>query len=110
MTKYNPNIYNRRSIRLKGYDYAQTGLYFVTLCVQNRECLFGEIINGGMLLNNAGEMIGKWCAELSNKFPDVVLDTYIIMPNHFHAIIVNTSGVGAHLRVRALMKTIWANT
>jgi REP element-mobilizing transposase RayT len=100
MTEYTSNIYNRHSIRLKGYDYAQPGLYFVTLCVQNRECLFGEIKNGEMLLNNAGEMIEKWCAELSNKFPDIVLDTYIIMPNHFHAIIVNTGAVGAHLRVR----------
>jgi REP element-mobilizing transposase RayT len=105
---YNPNIHHRRSIRLKGYDYSQAGRYFVTICVQNRKCLFGEIRLGAhagaplpnttkMILNDAGRMVEKWCMELPNKFPDIEIDTYIIMPNHFHAIITN---VGAHLCVR----------
>jgi REP element-mobilizing transposase RayT len=101
----NPDIHHRRSIRLKGYDYSQAGLYFVTICVQNRQCLFGKIAEDEMVLNDAGKMIEKWCAELSHKFPDIILDTYIIMPNHFHAIIVNNGAlsvgpVGANLRVR----------
>ena len=100
---YNPTLHHRRSIRLKGYDYSQAGLYFVTICVQKRAdtqvCpyirpyLFGKIENGEMILNDAGKMIEKWCAELSHKFSDIVMDTYIVMPNHFHAIIVN-NGVG----------------
>ena len=90
--KYNPNIHHRRSIRLKGYDYSQAGLYFVTICCQNRVCRLGRIENGEMILNDAGKMIEKWCAELSHKFSDIVVDTYIIMPNHFHAIVVNTGG------------------
>lgn len=100
---YNPTIHHRRSIRLKGYDYSQSGLYFVTICVQNRECLFGKTADGEMVLDNAGKMIEKWCAELPNKFSDIMLDEFVIMPNHFHAIIVNTGigggDVGADLRV-----------
>ena len=80
---YNPLIHHRRSIRLKGYDYSQAGFYFVTICVQNMKCLFGEITNSEMILNDAGKMVEKWCAELSHKFPDIMVDTYIIMPNHF---------------------------
>jgi len=92
---YNPAIHRRRSIRLKGYDYSQAGMYFVTICVQKHTCLFGEIVDGEMILNDAGTMVQKWCMELSNKFSDIMLDTYIIMPNHFHAIIVNNGGVDA---------------
>ena len=58
--KYNPDIHHRRSIRLKRYDYSQNGAYFVTICVQNRECLFGKITNGKMILNDAGKMIEKY--------------------------------------------------
>lgn len=53
--KYNPQIHHRRSIRLKGYDYSQAGAYFITICVKDRECLFGKIIHGEMILNDAGK-------------------------------------------------------
>ena len=94
---YNP-AHRRRNIRLKGYDYSQAGMYFVTICVQKRNCLFGEIVDGEMILNDAGKMTEKWCAELPHKFSNITMDVYVIMPNHFHAIIVN-NGVGADLRV-----------
>jgi putative transposase len=98
--KYNPRIHHRRSIRLKGYDYSQKGLYFITLCVKDRECLFGEIIKGEMMLNDAGAMVEKWFNELENKFPDINCLEHIVMPNHFHCIIENMSTtVGADLRV-----------
>ncbi|MDR2835672.1 MAG: transposase [Bacteroidales bacterium] len=87
---FNPAIHHRRSIRLKGYDYSQAGLYFVTICVQNRSFLFGKIENGKMILNDAGKMVEKWYLELPNKFPDIELGEYVVMPNHFHAIIINT--------------------
>ncbi len=96
MNKYNPNKHHRKSIRLKGYDYAQAGLYFVTICVQNRACLFGEITNETLQLNDAGKMISTWYYELENKFPDIKCGEYIVMPNHFHCVIHN---VGADLRV-----------
>jgi len=87
---------NRRSIRLPGYDYSQTGAYFVTICTKDRECLFGDIVNREMSLNDAGRMVDKWYGELENKFTDIKCDEYIVMPNHFHAIIQN---VGADLCV-----------
>lgn len=100
---YNPQIHHRRSIRLKGYDYSQAGAYFITICCQNRKCLFGNVVGGEMILNDAGNMIDKWYRELCNKFPDIELGEYIVMPNHFHGIIINNGalsvGVGADLRV-----------
>ena len=94
--QYNPDVHHRRSIRLQGYDYSQAGAYFVTICTQNRECLFGDVLDGKMVLNDAGRMVQKWYIELENKFPDILCDEYVIMPNHFHTIIIN---VGADLRV-----------
>lgn len=101
MDKYNPKKHHRRSIRLRGYDYSQAGLYFITLCVQDRLCLLGEIENNEMILNAAGKMVEEWYYELENKFPDVKCHEMIVMPNHFHCIIENTgtASVGADLRV-----------
>ncbi len=94
--KYNSDIHHRRSIRLKGYDYSQTGMYFVTNCTQNRECLFGDMVDGAMQVNAAGRMIKKWWLELNNKFPVVQTDEFIVMPNHIHGIVII---VGADLCV-----------
>ena len=86
---YNPQKYHRRSIRLKGYDYSQAGLYFITICTQNRACLFGKIENGEMILNDAGRMVEKWYYELENKYPDKRCQEMVVMQNHFHCIIEN---------------------
>lgn len=88
MNKYDPSKHNRRSIRLKGYDYSTAGAYFITLCTQNREHLFGYISKGRMYLNPAGEMVVKYWHKLPEKFAYVTLDTFILMPNHCHFIIV----------------------
>ncbi len=93
---YDPFKHHRRSIRLKGYDYSQAGAYFVTICTQNRECLFGEIVQGEMCLNDAGKMIIRWWDELSNKFPMFDPDAFVVMPNHLHGIGI-ISDVGATL-------------
>ena len=95
MSPYNPDIHHRHSIRLKGYDYASEGLYFVTICTQNRECLFGEIKNDEMVLNDAGRMVEKWYRKTQNKFPDIVCHEMVIMPNHFHCIWENVGLDGA---------------
>lgn len=88
MNDYNPNYPCRRSIRLKGFNYAQEGLYFITLCCQNRECLFGEISNDGeILLNDAGKMIKDQWLALPKRYENIRLHEYIVMPNHFHAIL-----------------------
>jgi REP element-mobilizing transposase RayT len=89
----------RRSLRLQGYDYAQAGAYFVTLCTQGRECLFGEIVDGEMRLNPAGEMVRRVWTEIPAHVPDVDIDAFVVMPNHIHGIIVLTGSplVGAGL-------------
>ncbi len=87
MKKYNPNIHHRRSIRLKGYDYSQAGLYFITICCQDRECRFGKIENGQMQLNDAGMMVENEWLKLSERFKNIQLHEYVVMPNHFHAIL-----------------------
>jgi putative transposase len=59
--KYNPDIHHRRSVRFKGYDYSQAGAYFITVCVHNRECIFGKIENGKMILNDFGNIVAdEW--------------------------------------------------
>lgn len=87
MTVFNPAIHHRKSIRLKGYDYAQEGLYFITICCQDRVHLFGEIMNGNMILNECGGIADKYWMEIPEHFPNVELHEYIIMPNHVHGII-----------------------
>lgn len=94
--KYDPNIHNRRSIRLKGYHYSKAGLYFITICVQDRKLLFGEIIDGKMILNDAGKMVEKWYYELENKYPDKKCHEMIVMPNHFHCIVENAPKTDNH--------------
>ena len=91
--------FQRRSIRLKDFDYSETGYYFITICAKNRECLFGGMINFEMRLNDAGQMMEKWWKELNHKFPRVQTDTFAVMPNHFHGII-GLCDVGAALRGR----------
>ena len=101
MNKYNPEIHNRRSIRLKGYDYSQSGLYFITMCCHKRACLFGEIVVNPknhlpkMVLNAAGKIANKCWMEIPKHFPNVILHEYVIMPNHVHGIIEITQNVGA---------------
>jgi len=85
--KYNPKKHNRKSIRLKGYDYSQAGLYFVTIVCQDRTHLFGKIQDQEMHLNEAGEMVNFWYDKLEDKFPNVHCQEMIVMPNHFHCII-----------------------
>ena len=77
----------RRSIRLRNYDYSHSGRYFVTICTQDRECLFGGIVNGEMVLNNIGNMIEKWWNKIPERFNMAKLDVFQIMPDHIHTII-----------------------
>lgn len=84
----NTGYHNRRSIRLKGYDYSHPGAYFITICVKNRECIFGEIVDGSMVLNNVGEIVEKCWNDLPDHYMNIILDSHVIMPNHFHGIIV----------------------
>ena len=91
--KYDPAKHHRRSIRLKGYDYAQAGAYFVTLCVQGRECVLGDVVDGHRMLNDAGQRADQLWPAVADHFADVEIDTWVTMPNHVHAIIVIGRGM-----------------
>ena len=80
-------IPSRHSIRLQQYDYSQENFYFVTLCVHSRECLFGNISEGNIALNDAGKMVKHWFFELENKYQNLKCDEFICMPNHAHFIV-----------------------
>jgi REP element-mobilizing transposase RayT len=93
---YNPAIHHRRSIRLKGYDYSQAGLYFITICCQDRSCRFGHIENSEVVLIELGMVACNEWAKLPERFPNFELDVFQIMPNHIHGIIIlNEMPVGA---------------
>ena len=83
-----PNRHHRQSIRLRGYDYTQAGAYFVTIVAHERACLFGEIVDDVMHVNDAGRMVDAAWTALPQRFPAIELDACIIMPNHLHGIIV----------------------
>ena len=103
--KYNPNIHHRRSIRLKGYDYSKEGLYFITVCCQDKICRFGRVENRKMVLNAFGTVAYNEWAKLAERFPNMELDVFQIMPNHMHGIITL---VGATLAVAQNDTGIWA--
>ncbi len=98
---------HRRTIRLKDYDYSACGLYFITICTQDRESLFGEILVGADLvsaqiaLNGAGRMVERIYNDTVLSYHDVVSDKHVIMPNHFHCIILIHGTVGEYERDRA---------
>ncbi len=85
---YNPKIHHRKSIRLKGYDYSKSGMYYITMTTQNWLCLFGHVKNGIMIFNDAGAMLESvWC-DIPKYYTGFDVDEYVVMPNHFHGIIV----------------------
>ncbi len=87
--------HHRKSIRLQGFDYASVGAYFVTICTNERACLFGEIIDSKIILNEIGKMVQRHWNSMSKHFQNVIMDEFIIMPNHMHGIITIFDDVGA---------------
>jgi len=85
---------HRRSIRLTGYNYSRAGAYFVTICTRERACLFGQVIDGTMRLNGTGRMVEREWERTATVRPDIEIDTFVVMPNHFHGIIVIRPGRG----------------
>ena len=92
--RYDPDRHHRRSIRLWGWDYSQPAAYFVTLCTQGGECLFGEVLDGAMRPNESGEVVIECWAWLSHRYRHVALDAWVVMPNHFHGILTLTDDDG----------------
>ncbi|HLD61196.1 MAG TPA: transposase [Patescibacteria group bacterium] len=102
MGGYNQN-HHRRSIRLPGADYSVPGFYFVTICTKNREHLFGKIIDGEMMLNDFGKIIHNEWARTSELRPNVIIDEFVVMPNHFHGIILITDQMVRHVDGRGVL-------
>ena len=99
--KYDPAKHRRRSIRLKHYDYSRSGAYFVTIVMKGRACLLGDIVDEEMRLNNIGHAVQDVWQNLVAHYARIELDTFIVMPNHVHGIIVivdHRDTVGAGLR------------
>jgi putative transposase len=110
MPKFDPKIHHRRSIRLKGYDYSQAGEYFVTIVAWQRDCLFGEVVDGEMILNDYGLIVQQEWERTAVVRPNVELGAYVVMPNHFHGLLIFVDDVaytvGATRRVAPTKSTL----
>lgn len=94
MIKVHPR--NRRSIRWKRYDYTSAGFYYLTLCAEGRECIFGEVRDATVVHSEAGDLVRSCWEQIPAHFPRVELDTWILMPNHLHGLLLlHPEGVGA---------------
>ena len=83
-----PDQHHRHAMRLKGYDYAQAGAYFVTVCTYDRACLLGDIVDGTMRLNDAGQVVQEGWTAIARQYSDIAIDAFVVMPNHIHGIIM----------------------
>lgn len=96
--KYDSQKHHRRSIRLPEYDYSQEGAYFVTICTHNRECLFGNVVNGEMRLNHFGTIVFDEWMRTQNIRAEITMDEFIVMPNHIHGIVwITTARTNDHI-------------
>jgi REP element-mobilizing transposase RayT len=92
LSRYNPGDFmddtlslpQRRSIRLQGFDYSQPGAYFITICAHGKRCIFGKIVSDQMKLNAIGRIVNECWLEVPRHFPNVELESYVVMPNHVH--------------------------
>ncbi len=89
----------RKRLRLAGFDYSQNGAYFVTVCAKGQRHLFGGIVDSRMSLSKSGEVVALCWNEIPDHFTDVVLDAFVVMPNHVHGILLFTGdAMAAHAR------------
>jgi putative transposase len=114
---HDSNKPQRHSIRLRGYDYAQAGAYFITIVTKDRLCLFDEVVEGAMRLNELGRMVQSVWEELPGHYPGVQCDAFVVMPNHIHGIITladNEAGgppdVGAGLKPARVAVAVGPNS
>lgn len=92
------DLRSRRSVRLPGYDYSRVGMYFVTICADQRRCIFGDIRRNTAVLSQIGEVVSSCWREIPCHFPHVKVETYVVMPNHVHGILtIQSKGPSATL-------------
>jgi len=96
------NKYRIESTRLKGWDYSAAGYYFITICTKNRECILGELVGGDVCLSNIGEIVAEEWLKTPQIRLNVDLDEWVIMPNHFHGIIILKSDGNVETPCRAV--------
>ena len=84
----------RKLLRLVGYHYRQCGYYYLTLCTQNRHCLFGRVHRGEMILNDAGKMVHEIWSDIPKKYRGFGNDLFVLMPNHLHGILLKYNDGG----------------
>lgn len=94
-----PSQHRRRSLRLTGYDYRQPGAYFITICLHQRLCLFGTVVDGVLEGNDAGRTIATLWEHLPERFPQLEADSLVVMPNHVHGILIINNGEGETLQL-----------
>lgn len=98
----------RKSPRLAEFDYTQNGIYFITICVQDHLCLFGKVIDDSMILNAAGVMVGICWNALSTRFENIGFTDYVVMPNHFHGIVIIERSLGSDGKLPGVAEVIQA--
>ena len=96
------NLPHRRSIRLQGYDYSQAGAYFVTICTQGKECLFGGMENGAMVLNEYGCVVRDEWLKTAEIRAEIQAGEFVVMPNHFHGVVIIAEPIIGDIRERAI--------
>lgn len=104
------NKYRISSARLQSWDYGSTGAYFITICTDDREYFFGEIMNDEMQLNAAGKLAEKYWLEIPDHFRFIQLANFVVMPNHVHGILIidktnNNDGDPVETRLIASLPT-----
>jgi putative transposase len=87
---YNRKKHNRRSIRLPEYDYTEPGAYYITICTYQKQCWFGDVVNGEMGYNQLGYIVYSFWQKLPRRFQHIQLDEFVVMPNHLHGILIIT--------------------
>ena len=108
MTKTTTPFSRRKPLRLSGYDYSGEGAYFVTICTKGKKCLFGAVQHDQMMLNEAGTIIAKLWSQLPDRFDCVALDSFVLMPNHIHGIVLLDGGTSLS-RVLQEFKSLSSN-
>src|SRR4030042_2175710 len=98
MVEKNTTNHHRRSIRMKGYDYSLAGGYFITVVTYQRSCIFGEVVNGEVKLNQYGSVAFQQWIRLGKRFKRSSFLTFTIMPNHVHAIVCIVRGAGGYFQ------------
>jgi putative transposase len=100
----------RKTIRIRGFDYTSNRNYFITFCTQSRWCLFGSVVNGKLCLNEAGIMVCNEIYNMQNKNVNVSFDTFVVMPNHVHAIVRIDNDVGLRIGLPDIVGQLKAYT